>query len=291
MAFHWSLEDDDVGAGFFRIAREQIARAMAGAENGQEPAERRIHEARRRCKKLRALFRIVRPDFSAWQSENAFVRDAARGLSQARDLQVARNTLAELMDRPQDAAASGPDDPAAPATQEEALRRFAGRMRELQARTTSWKVEDIGLETLSKGLKQTYRTARRNRRIAERRGTDEAFHDWRKFAKYHWNQLGLLEQCAPDVLPPARHAAGELAEMLGLHHDLAILEAMLASGADDLAAGLDQGLVAGAIARRRAELEDRIRNLGQQVFAERPKALKARFDAYLANWTEAEKAG
>ena len=98
MGFQWSLQDRSMGEGFVRIAREQIDKAIAIAEDaGQAPAKR-VHEARRRAKKLRALLRLVRPDFSDYAAENAFVRDAARGLSAARDTKVAEDTLDRLLD-------------------------------------------------------------------------------------------------------------------------------------------------------------------------------------------------
>lgn len=290
MGFQWSRADGDIGAGFVRIAREQIAKAIAEADNEAESPERRVHEARRRCKKLRALFRLVAPDFNVWREENDFVRDAARGLSRARDVRVARATFASLMSWAGRPVAPPPEDAGDPTAETEALQHFAGQMRLLQARTATWKVGDIDLHTLSAGLRRTYRRARWTRRFAERRRTDEAFHEWRKYAKYHWNQLGLLEECAEDVLPSMHKSAGDLAEALGLHHDLALLEAVLAATPSDLGPDLDPAFVADAIARRQTELEARIASLGQQVFAETSRALKSRFDAYLSGWSEREAA-
>ncbi|MDB5539348.1 MAG: hypothetical protein JWQ89_1075 [Devosia sp.] len=292
MSFQWSRADRSTGEGFLRIAREQIGKAIAGAENPSESPERRVHEARRRCKKLRALFRLVRPDFSGYAEENAFVRDAARTLSAARDMRVTRNTLVELMawaGRPmappaEDGAASNPE------TEAEALRHFAGQMRELEHRSAAWRLDRIDLDTLATGLKRTYRSGRDTGRHAERQRTDEAFHEWRKFAKYHWSQLGLLESCAADIIPSAHKCAGDLAEQLGIHHDLAVLSELLGTAPEELAADIDIDFALDAAHRRQAEIEENIRTLGLQVFAERPKALKARFTAYLKGWMTDEAA-
>ncbi|WP_423067620.1 CHAD domain-containing protein [Devosia sp. CN2-171] len=290
MSFQWSRTDGDIGVGFLRIAREQIGKAITEAESVQDSPERRVHETRRRCKKLRALFRLVRTDFGAYKRENAFVRDAAKGLSQSRDTRVARQTFEDLMAWAGRPVTTIPPEAVDPATEEAALREFAGHMRELYARSTTWKVDDIGLGTLTSGLKQTYQRARWTRRFAERHRTDEAFHEWRKYAKYHWNQLGLLEECAVDILPSAHKSAGELAEALGLHHDLAVLGHVLDTSPAEVGDDVDVGATRAAIAGRQAELEARIASLGQQVFAERPKALKSRFDAYLSGWTAREAA-
>lgn len=288
MSFQWSRSDVTIGDGFLRIAREQIGKAIAGAENSAESPERRVHEARRRCKKLRALFRLVRPDFAAYDTENAFVGDAARGLAQARDMRVARGTLIELMQwagRPIDAEAGGGAD-----VEVEGLTRFVEQMRALESRSADWHIGRIDSDTLAKGLKQTYQRGRWTKRLAEKHQTDEAFHEWRKYAKYHWNQLGLLEYCAEDVLPSAHKSAGDLAELLGLHHDLAMLDELLATTPDALGIEIDAGFAREAAARRQEEYEAKIAALGMQVFAETPRALKARFSAYLDGWMQREAA-
>jgi CHAD domain-containing protein len=290
MSFQWSRTDRTAGEGFLRIAREQIAKAIDIAEDLAGDPQKRVHEARRRSKKLRALLRLVRPDFPDYAEANAFVRDASRGLAGARDGRVIRDTYAGLMEwagRPVPAPERDATDPVAEAA---ALAEFAGRMRQLQARATDWSLGRIDLDTLANGLKRTYERGRWTRRFAERHRTDDAFHEWRKHAKYHWNQLGLLEECAEDVLPSAHKCAGELAEALGQHHDLAVLEHLVDTGPAELAPDIDAGFVRDAIGRRRAEIEGRIAALGQQVYAETPKALKARFAAYLHGWSQREAA-
>jgi len=290
MSFQWSRADRSLGEGFLRIAREQIGKAVSGAEDAREAPERQVHEVRRRAKKLRALFRLVRPDFDAYSQANALVRDAARELAQSRDTRVVRRTLADLMrwaDRPIDLP---PEVDAGTDAEATGLARFAGQMRRLGEQTADWRVDHIDLGTIVSGLRQTYRRGRWTRRFAERHRTDEAFHEWRKYAKYHWNQLGLLEGCAEDILPSARKSAGDLADLLGLHHDLAVLDQMLATRPEDLAPGIDAGFAREALARRQKQHEERIGVLGQQVFAEKPKALAARFTAYLQGWASREAA-
>ena len=290
MSFQWSRSDVTVGDGFLRIAREQIGKAIAGAENNAETPEKRVHEARRRCKKLRALFRLVRPDFAAYDTENAFVRDASRGLAAARDMRVTQNTYVELM-----AWARRPVPPLAAENgssgsegETEALQHFAGQMRELDQRSSQWRLDKIDLGTLATGLKHTYRSGRETGRVAEHRRTDDAFHEWRKYAKYHWNQLGLLESCAEEILPSAHKCAGDLAEQLGLHHDLAVLQDLLKETPAELGPDIDVEFALDAADRRQDEIEQRIATLGRQVFAEKPKALKARFSAYLDGWMARE---
>ena len=98
MSFQWSQTDRTAGEGFLRIARDQIAKAIATAGDDGKSTEKRVHEVRRRCKRLRALLRLVRHDFPEYAAVNALLRDAAGGLSGSRDQWVALETYAELME-------------------------------------------------------------------------------------------------------------------------------------------------------------------------------------------------
>lgn len=288
MGFQWSLDDRSIGEGFLRIAREQIDKAISVARDTAETPAKRVHEARRRAKRLRALLRLVRPDFSHYAEENAFVRDAARGLSAARDLKVAGDTLSELMEwAGRNAPPKRPID-AAP-NEEAGLARYAADMGALLVRSERWKTGKIDLDTLAEGLTDTYRKGLEAMALVAHRPTDAGFHEWRKHTKYHWNQLGLLEACAEDILPSAHKAVGELAETLGVHHDLAVLRDLAGQDAGVLGE-LDTGFVLDAVARRQRELEAEIGVLGRQVYAETPKGLHARFLSYLEGWAAQEAA-
>lgn len=289
MGFQWSLADRSIGGGFRRIAREQIGRAIGAAEDSAAPPPRRVHEARRRAKKLRALLRLVRPDFGHYAEENAVLRDTARGLSATRDVEVAEDTLAQLM---QWAGREAPLGRAiAPRNDAETgLAEFAAEMRRMLERTSRWKTRKIDLDTLARGLTDTYRRGLEAMQLTAGKPTDTAFHEWRKQAKYHWNQLGLLEAAAENILPSAHKAAGELADLLGLHHDLAVLRGRVDEAAGEFGE-LDGGFVRAAAKRRQAELETKIGALGRQVYAETPEAFHARFRSYLEGWAAQEAAG
>lgn len=288
MGFQWSLEDRSIGDGFVRIAREQIGKAIAIAGDANDPPARRVHEARRRAKRLRALLRLVRPGFRDYARENARVRDAARALSAARDEKVAADTLVALMEW------AGRQPPlirpaTEPADEESGLAGFAAEMEQMLARSAHWKTGRIGLDTLADGLADTYRRGLEAMELALARPSDAAFHEWRKHTKYHWNQIGLCEACAEDILPSAHKAAGDLADLLGLHHDIAMLRDRL-TAAPGLFGDIDTGFALEVAAQRQRELEAAIARLGRQVYAETPKAFRARFLRYLEGWAAEEVA-
>lgn len=290
MAFEWTRTDVTYGQGFLRIAREQVSRAVAGALDDALSPARRIHEARRRCKKLRALFRLVQSDFRRYRDENTNVRDAARHLSEARDANVVQQTLFDLMQaagRPLPAIETVPADEA---KERAVLARFASEMDAMLSRSQSWSVARIDQHTIEDGLERTYRAARDAAKATLADPSDTGFHEWRKLAKYHWHHLNLLEDCAKAMLGSEANASGTLAELLGTHHDLAVLAEILTSHPDRLGTSLDVAFVLNAIKQRQSLLEAEITPLGAQVFAETPKALRKRFAAYLTAWRAYEAA-
>jgi CHAD domain-containing protein len=286
MGFHLSLDDSSIGEGFLRIAREQIQRAEAIAEDTGETPAKRVHEARRRAKKLRALLRLVRSDFKPYAEENAHIRDAARRLSGARDGKVIETTLADLMKWANYPAPPLPESTGFdPAGEIEALAAFGADMRLLLQRSTTWKTGKIKLDTLAVGFTDTYRKGYEAMRELGGQPSDTGFHEWRKHTKYHWNQMGLLQTCAEDVLPSAHHAAGALADDLGTHHDLALLCQHITLGTAQLG-DIDSGFTLNLARQRQSEIEARIWALGRQVYAETPKAVHNRFLSYLQSWNE-----
>ena len=290
MAFEWTRTDVTFGEGFLRIAREQVSRAVAGALDETISPARRIHESRRRCKKLRALFRLVQPDFSRYRDENTNVRDAARQLAEARDANVVQQTLFDLMQAAGRPVPAIETEPANEARERAALVRFAAEMEEMLARSLTWTISRIDQHTIEDGLERTYRAARDAGKATLAHPSDTGFHEWRKLAKYHWHHLNLLEDCADAVLGSEADASGTLAELLGSHHDLAVLGAIVTSDPHQLDVDLDVPFVLAAIKQRQSLLEAEITPLGAQVFAETPKALRKRFAAYLTAWRAYEAA-
>ncbi len=79
-----------------RIVADEISRATADLETARTKPEKGFHETRKRLKKLRALFRLVRSaDRAFWSAENIRLRDVARDLAGAREAAA----LVETVDR------------------------------------------------------------------------------------------------------------------------------------------------------------------------------------------------
>lgn len=253
-----------------RVALAQLDFAAAGLSRG---GARAVHEARKTCKRLRALLRLLRPQLgAAYRVENALLRDAGRALSQHRDAAVRAQTARALATRDRVLRplarllrAASPRGDAGALT--EARRLLAAQ----RARVVPWPVEGASLGSLMAGLLHGYRGARASYRRARRAPTAAALHEWRKQVKYHGYQGELLATLWPALARRARDL-DRLGEQLGWHHDLELLAQTLRG---DDAALRNSALVPRArhaIAAAQARAAQRSLALGARLFADKPLA-------------------
>lgn len=291
MGFCFTLSDASIGDGLRRIANEQIVKAIRAAGDTDSDPGLRIHEVRRRCKRLRALLRLMRPGFGDFARENARIRDAAAGLSAARDEKVLLDALNDLNTWAHHTERFMPGTMAPESTRssrdDAALAQFRLALEDLRQSAERWTVRRDEYFMLGKGLAKTYRAAQFGQHRAQRLGTPEAFHRWRKEVKYLCYQLFLFQPSAPDIIPAFRQSAGHLSELLGRHHDLAVLAAALRLDPASLAPGLDASAIIVLAERRQQELAGLAGRLGNQLLAERPGALRRRFEVYWNAWRNA----
>jgi CHAD domain-containing protein len=293
MASYRILRPDRVAEEVRRVATDQVERGLAELD-GDDPDEG-IHQVRKRCKKLRALVRLVRDaDEDLYRRENAAFRDTARRASHLRDdaaMVEAFDALATVYEDHVDLASYDPIRAALAARRDENapdLDEVLAAMRDdLEAahrRIAAWDLPEGGFDLLAGGLARTYRRSRKRRLDAYAAGTTEAFHEWRKRVKYHRYQVRLLQDAWPQVLRARRRELHTLGELLGDDHDLAVLRARLhddpgGHGGTELVAALT-----GLLDRRRATLQARADHLGARLFAEKPGAFVGRLGAYWEAW-------
>ena len=251
-----------------------------------------VHDVRKRCKRVRALLRLVRdhlPD-DVYRRENRTVRDAARQLSPVRDAAVLVRVHDEVVGA---GAVPIPDFRTALVDDHERLRRqvldddtvpmLRQRLATVVGRIETWPVEEAEWDVLGVGLGRVYRRGRKAMAAALDEPTTEHFHEWRRRAKYLRLQLDLLKELWPEVIGGMAKSAHALTDVLGDEHDLAVLASAL-----DGAAIHQEGqarLLAELIASRRALLQARARPIGLRLYAEKP----SRFIARLGHYWEAER--
>ena len=280
-----------------KVALEQIDKAIGEIMDEELDRHVTVHQVRKRCKKLRGLIRLVRPQFCDYQKENAFFRDAAGELSYVRDAQSMIECFDNLMKRFQDYvdldAFTPVRDELAERRQkiandklglEKKLDQFFAKMREARQRADRWKIDADGFLAVKGGLAKTYRRGRKGLRNTYGEPSAENFHEWRKRVKYHWYHARLLRRIWPDMLQVHRRATDQLSDVLGDDHDLVVLRQTLLEHPDRFGGESDLQPLIGLIDRHRAELQTLARPLGEHVFSEKPEQLASRFGSYWETW-------
>lgn len=262
-----------------RVARKQIDRALGEIESDSVSAETAVHQVRKRCKKMRALLRLVADEMGEqYCVENRWYRDTARLLSDIRDAQQAVRTKESLADRQgAEAAASSAADKHA----RQALAQCADRLREGRERISGWPLKRGGFGAVEPGLRRIYRRGRKHFKKLRRSSAPEAFHQWRKVVKYHGYHLKLLRPLWPAVIRAHYREVARLGELLGDEHDLQVLALRLEREDTDAALD-DREQMLKDLHNRSRELRREVLNLGAHVYAEKPPRLSRRLRRY---WT------
>lgn len=272
-----------------RIAAERLGDAIERLSDIDD-AETAVHEARKRCKEVRGLARLIEPALGAqFRPFDRTVRDAANQLSSMRDAHALLATFDSLLAlhdldtelrsvRDRQATLAG-DATAAVEAGDERIDTALALLVEARHRAQRWRVRK-GFPTLGDGLEATYRRGRGGLRRARREPTDEHVHEWRKSVKYLWYQMRLLREAAPSVVDPLIDQLDGLADALGDDHDLAVLVALLDADPDLFG---EPGAVDHARTVARAQQQELRRGAfrtGAVVFAEGAETFNARIAGY-----------
>jgi CHAD domain-containing protein len=289
--------DEGLAAGLTRVATERAEKALERLrESSAGEAADAVHGARKDMKKLRTVLRLLRDELGSkiYKVENARFRDAARALSETRDAEVKLETLDALAEH----------EEALPAEAVESWRKILDRDREAATNAArdepavaeaislleaglegicDWKLEGDSWKLLDDALTRTYRRGRRAMKAAAKRRGEADFHEWRKRAKDLWYELRLFSGTWPGPLEATAEEAHRLTELLGDHHDLAILREDLRQR--NLGEGETVSLEA-AIGRRQEALAADAFPLSRRLYAERPRDFSRRLRRYRQAWRE-----
>jgi CYTH domain-containing protein/CHAD domain-containing protein len=286
--------DEPAPAGIRRIAagRAAKARKRLGEVDGEDAATA-IHGARKDLKKLRSVLRLVREGLGEklYGEQNRRYRDAGRLLSDTRDAEVRVETLEGLERR---FGEQFPRAAAAPWRAELERERYAaaadagGEVAERVERAAAevdagrneiglWELDEDSWKLVAPGVLKAYARGREALKEVREDPRAENVHEWRKRAKDLWYQLRILRELWPRVLGETAEAAHDLADLLGDHHDLAVL-------AEDLEGRdvLEPEAIRELIERRQRELLTAAVGIGERLYAEKPKAFGKRIGAYWA---------
>ena len=290
------LGDEDAATG---VRRAIVARLEKAADRLREPLDgdalaEAIHGSRKDLKKARAALRLVREELGekAFKRENRELRDAARLLSASRDAEVKLATLDRLVE-----GDAGDVPPGPAALWREALVADRDRIVDADAngteaavaaieaviaRAPEWTLHHSGWKLLAPGLDTAYTDGREAFEALPAAPSFEAVHELRKRGKDLWYQLRLLRDAWTPVLEPTAEEIHEFTDLLGDHHDLAVLGEDL-EGREEIGSAHKNVLRELIDVEQRGLLDEAI-GLGERIYAEKPTAFGRRLRAYWRAW-------
>lgn len=296
MAFRFRENDASVEAGLRRIALDQIDKAIATLAHEDDTDEKKVHDVRKRGKKLRGLIRLVRPAFPDYSEENADFRDMARPLSDLRDAKVMQDcydlicrTYADEVDRAGLSAIRRNLTVQRSDVRERqsVSRRLDDARKRLEAargRSSRWQLEDDGWNALCGGLAKTYGRAVEAMADAKDSRDPADMHEWRKRSKYHWYHMRLLKPVWPDMIGERAKQAHKLSNDLGDHHDLAVFTELLGKSPERYGSQTQVEVLTALADKLMTRLEDAAFKRGRKLFAEDADELTARIGGYWESW-------
>jgi CHAD domain-containing protein len=289
MAFAFKLKEP-LRKGVRRIAVEQIDRALAGSSEG-EARPVWVHETRKSIKRLRSLLRLVRSGLEPahWPTENAALRDIARGLSPLRDRDILGPTLAALHAegdaRIAEAArwlvsrrATGSDGDGASAdpvtSPDAAIAEARERLGEARHRLERLRVAGEIPEIAGEGLVQTQRAGRLALAEIELEPSAENVHELRKAVQRAWRQAMLVEAAWPEMLTLQVAIARDLSQRLGEVQDLSVAIAAATEAAGTSGGRRHAAVLIAACEGRQAQLRADALPIAHRLFAAPPKSMR-----------------
>jgi hypothetical protein len=242
---------------------------------------------RKRCKKIRGAFRLIRDQAEeVYHTENRWFRDTARLFSAARNAGALWETVESLADRySHEINRTVIDSLLCEMKKQEEHKLSQGAYFKNQSRLVqtallegrlrldSLSLHGDGSDCVAGGLKKTYKRLIRQLRAMKAQPAPEAMHALRKRVKYHGYHLRLLREIHPEILKSKYKEVHQISRLLGEHHNLILLEETLKK---DESLQIDDGFrltASGFIRRRLAEIEHRYRPLSQRSFIDTPKQL------------------
>lgn len=292
MAYRFKRREP-VSNAFRRIVDEQFLGLIA---NLRKETGVGIHEARKHCKRLRALLKLMaKPPLAAIAKADAALERIARALAPVRDAEVRLHTLENLLKR---ADAGGRAKLAVVrsllAPQANSARRLTLKPADLrdivavavaaQARVRALPIVHKGWRALAPRLHDTYRRGRKMFAVALDDPSPEVRHCWRRHVKRLEYHLRMFRSADPRKLGSLACELETLGDMLGDEHDLALLRKHLeAHGKRSRTLASSDGITA-LIDRRRTELRRSADTLGRALYKAKPGEFLAQMEHAWRCW-------
>lgn len=272
-----------------KLGNALLADAIAILSDTTGDRHEAIHEARKKFKRLRGLYRLIRPLAPGFfKTENARLRDVARSLSGARDAAALVENINYLHQHARSAAEAEALDMARTALTQRRDRIYSeegdlsGVINAAIAECEKALIAVQGLSlpdsrrSVAKGIARAWLTNGKKAALAQqecRKGEKaEAFHDLRKCCQTYRMYLALLRKIWPSAMLAKEKNASALAELLGHQNDLSVLAACADREPDIFGNGDTLARLLDAIINQQQKLEQTSLERSELVFRDRPDA-------------------
>jgi CHAD domain-containing protein len=270
---------------FRSVAESQLSHAIRLLEDQPDGPHEAVHDARKRFKRVRALYRLIQPDAKTFRrQENTRIRDMAQTLSAVRDATALVETVDYLAGH-----AGSPEELAALTAASRALTerrdRIASEEHDLPAKMAAAAdtcraaiavLDDLDLDDdPHKSAKRLARAWKDQREKAlgalagcEEHGDAETYHELRKCGQTYWMHLSLLGGIWPSAMLAKQKQAKALVDLLGHEHDLSVLTGLVNESPELFGDSDTLARVLGAIITRQQALRHEALQAAHEVFAD-----------------------
>ncbi len=289
--------NQSAGANVARMLDEQFRKASRALGETSDPAAS-VHRARKALKRSRGILRLAKPGLPARYAKrlNRELRDCGRLLSDSRDTGILTEALTTLACHADIGRSSSvrelkwlivdraeAEDGGVESGAIQAARLALKRIRPLVAEIDP---ELIERDDILSGYFTTYAHGRGQFEAIESNEDDEAHHDLRKSAQYHWRQSTMLLPVHPQLMQIRVDTARRVSQLLGADQDLSVLISFIRREGRAVCTKQQRKRLIAAARARQQDLRRLFQVPAQRLFALPPASLAEAIEAY---WSASER--
>lgn len=216
----------------------QVDAAIQEIQDGSLPFDKKVHQVRKRFKKIRGLLRlgIKTVGKKRYKKENSRFREYGHRLGGVREARVYLTTLDDVANESVDkrkikglkqALEEAYTHIRKTTLEEDVLKNLAKDLQKTRKMYAEMPLKKSGNEAFIKGLSRVFSRGKKALKKAQKEPNTENFHELRKRVKYLWYHMRLLKKSNKQVNGAYANILDDLSDDLGDAHDLSDLETRL----------------------------------------------------------------
>lgn len=221
-----------------KTAFSQLKKSIEEIRDNSLSMHKKIHQLRKRCKKMRGLLRIIRPQLKksgVYDAQNQYFKETAKQFSAIRNKKMLEETFKKIvlkygLDEIRYMQILKSIESIKVQSEISVQNHFASYRAEYERNKKNikqYRLKKKNSKALDNGIKKGYKKAYKLKKKAYKTQSDKDFHLWRKWVKYHWYHMRLIKKNEKCVLCPRVKLSGMLADILGDEHDLSVLKSFV----------------------------------------------------------------